>query len=193
MIPKLILTALLGVSAVLFSSEAQPGESTNQTLQINDKSHHANEIDGISEASRHIDGLTGASIQIDSVSGATTLSRVEWRIAKGQQLIDLVNDKKTICLISTTNPDNTPQITKVTPIFESEEILKFASGLSQTRKNIDRSGTAIITVLSGSSNPKKRRAARIFLEHLDKVDSASQRTKGLRLLRMKILRVLPLQ
>ena len=183
MLLKLIFSALVFAPSLSLANTIKSNQDTMTTIQV----------DNNTDTTPTIDGVTGASTKIDSVTEATQLSIVEWPVINEKELTFLVNEMAAICLISTTNPDNSPHIATIRPVFETDKIIKFAAALTQTRKNIDRNGTAILTVLAGSSDPRKKRAAKVILRQAGNVDETSKKTKGLRLLRMKVVNVFPLQ
>ncbi len=128
------------------------------------------------------DGVTGASRKNYYVKTSLT----------GQALQEVINSHKAAFVLSTTNPDNSPNAGVFIPAMASDSIVKFGLADNQTRQNIQRTKKAVLTIyrfLPENSGKKRHQGARLILELMEK-DQVNK--KSHHMLPMKIKKVLPL-
>jgi len=130
--------------------------------------------------------------QVDAVSGATEQAYTTSMVVERGTLATWVNNEITGAILSTTNENGTPHATLIHPVLESDEVIRFALSRNQTRDNLDRTGQAFLTVYGRRCGAKKPFGARLEL-HLVPVEGAGLKTKGIRVMKMSIAQVLPLE
>nr|WP_319393877.1 hypothetical protein [uncultured Desulfobacter sp.] len=147
-----------------------------------------------------IPGQVYAADEVDAVSGATELGYNKTVTVDSATLANWLSKHITGAVVGTVNPDGSPHATLIYPILESENIIRFALAHNQTRQNIDRTGQAFITVYAKRCRPQpgaggtlcREFGERLILSQLKPATPKEQKTKGVRVTRMKITRVLPL-
>jgi hypothetical protein len=179
-----LLVSLLTVTIVMASLN---GES-----YCSDAGSRGVIIDAETGATTIIDGVSGATERVDAVSGATKPEFTTWEFAEGKKLQILMNDHNAAYILSTTNSDGTPHASAILPQYENDNTIKYALAHNQTRKNLDRSGSAILTVHSVSCADGTHIGARILLKRKGDVDKDMVNTKAMRVVHMFIESVLPL-
>lgn len=139
-----------------------------------------------------IDAVSGATMRIDAVSGATKPEFSTWESVDGEKLQIMVNDHNAAYILSTTNPDGTPYASVIFPEYVKDNTIKFALARNRTRENLDRSGSALLTVYSIDYRTGTHAGARVLLKGKESVNTKLSNSKGMRVVTMLIEDVQPL-
>ena len=124
---------------------------------------------------------------VDGVAGASKKNYYEKTSLTGEKLFEAIKSCKVAFVLSTTNPDGSPNAGVFIPGVVSDSVLKFGMAQNQTALNIKRTKQAVLTVyqlVEGESGKKNLHyGARLVLELVESEDKA---------LHLKIKSVLPL-
>ncbi len=130
--------------------------------------------------------------QVDAFTSASKKNHFSNTCLKGDALMKVIKNHDAAFVLSTTNPDNSPNAAVFMPGIVSENTLKFGLADNQSRKNIERTKKAVLTVYKLSYNKtgkNKHQGARLFLEL---VEDETVNKKSHTVFIMKIQRVMPL-
>ncbi len=128
----------------------------------------------------------------DVFTGASTKSHFKENSLTGKSLQQVINSHDAAFVLSTVNPDNSPNAAVFIPAMASDSEIKFGLAENQSRKNIERTKRAVLTVyryLPKESRENRHQGARLILE-LDEKQSVDKTTH--KMLIMKIRQILPL-
>lgn len=129
---------------------------------------------------------------MDAFTGASKTSYYSETSLTGDALHKVINNHQAAFVLSTTDPDNSPHAAVFIPAMASGSEVKFGLADNQTRRNIERTKKAVLTVyrfLPDETRKKRHKGARLILE-LDENQSAEKNTH--KMIIMKIQKVLPL-
>ncbi len=134
-----------------------------------------------------VDGITGASIPMKT--GLVSL--------EGETLMSLLEYGGAAYLLSTVSEDGSPQVTPINPKVDADGNIRFVSGKTKTRYNLDVGGKGMLTVYAiscGEENAGMHLGARIALSRVgEQVSPDKIKTFGLRTMVLHIDEVLPLE
>lgn len=184
MIVRLLSSLLITAVLVVSLSRASHSSSDADVMGV--------AIDAETGATPPIDAVSGATAKIDAVSGATKPEFLTWELVESENLQNLINAHSAAYILSTTNPDGKPYASAIMPEYGKDSTIKFALAYNQTRTNLDRSGSALLTVYSVDCKTGRHIGARILLKQKRAVDSKLMKTKGMRVVTMSIESVKPL-
>ncbi len=128
----------------------------------------------------------------DVFTGASTKNHFTENSLTGEALKQVINDHQAAFVLSTTNPDNSPNAAVFIPAMASDSTIKFGLAKNQSRRNIERTKQAVLTVyryLPQENRQNRHQGARLILE-LD--EQKSETKKSHKMIIMKIKQVLPL-
>ncbi len=129
---------------------------------------------------------------IDAVTTASKKFYYAKSSLTGEMLQELINSHHAAFVLSTTNPDNSPNAGFFIPEMPSNSTIKFGLANNQTRQNIERTKKAVLTVYKASPDADRKtrhQGARLILR-LDEKKSKNKLTH--KMLIMEIVKVLPL-
>ncbi len=133
-----------------------------------------------------------ASEDIDVIASASKKYHYSKTSLTGKALQQVINAHQATFVLSTTNPDNSPNAGVFIPEMTSDSTVKFGLAENQTRQNIEKTKKAVLTVYKflpeeiGKSSPQ---GARLILEL---IEEKSVNQKSYNILEMKIKKVIPL-
>ncbi len=128
---------------------------------------------------------------VDGVAGASKKNYYQQSSLTGDELLKVIKNRDAAFVLSTTNPDNSPNAGVFIPGVVSDSVLKFGMAKNQTALNIKRTRKAVLTVyrlLPDQSGKHRHQGARLILELLE----GEKAQQSARIIQMKIKRVLPL-
>ncbi|PIE64416.1 MAG: hypothetical protein CSA26_08650 [Desulfobacterales bacterium] len=135
--------------------------------------------------------------ETDAVSGASIPRKTGTVSLSGENLISFLGFGGAAYLLSTVNADGTPYVAPINPKLDTDGNLRFVSGLTQSRRNIDRTGKAVLTaygISCGADDAGTHLGARLMLTAIgEKVSPEKVKSFGLRTVTLRIDQVLPLE
>lgn len=138
-------------------------------------------------------------IRVDGISGASTKNYYEKGALTDDGLMTVITEKSAGFVLSTVNPDGSPNAGVFIPGIVSGvsgKILKFGMARNQTRINIERTKLAVMTVYKydqDSPNEQlKHQGARLSLKLIQASDPEPAKNSKFSVIKMEITRIAPL-
>jgi len=139
-----------------------------------------------------VDAVSGASRPL--TAGGRWLPTVMLP-AVGRELAELIGSDEALCLLATSGFDNGPYTERISArLNDVDQVLRFALRPGALRDSIERSGRAMLSVYGvseGSDGNRVGQGARLVLECLGGGLQEQQSGKGLRIMVMRVVAVLP--
>ncbi len=129
---------------------------------------------------------------VDAIASASKKFYYAKSSLTGEMLQRLINSHQAAFVLSTTNPDNSPNAGFFIPEMLSDSTIKFGLADNQTRRNIERTRKAVLTVYKSSPDADgktRHQGARLIL----RLDEKKSKNKLMhKMLTMRIEKILPL-
>lgn len=132
------------------------------------------------------------AISVDAYTSASTKNHYLSSSLSGNLLLDTIRKKEAAFVLSTTNPDGSPNAAVFIPGVVSDSVLRFGLVKNQTRLNIERTGVAVLTVyrfMPEQPQGRQHNGARLRLRLINEPEQ--NKNKGFKVIRMEIREILP--
>ncbi len=129
---------------------------------------------------------------VDAIASASKKFYYAESSLTGEMLQKIINSHQAAFVLSTTNSDNSPNAGFFIPEMLSDSTIKFGLADNQTRRNIERTEKAILTVYKSSLDADgkvRHQGARLILRRDER---KSKDKKTYKVITMKIVKILPL-
>ena len=129
---------------------------------------------------------------VDAFSGASTRNHFVKSSLEAGEILKVIENKDAAFVLSTTNPDGSPNAAVFIPGVDSHSVLKFGLAQNQTLLNIERTKEAVLTVyrfLPDQPKGKRHQGARLVLEL---IEVKSKKEKRYTQVKMEIKKILPI-
>jgi hypothetical protein len=134
--------------------------------------------------------------RVDGISGASTKNYYEKGALTDDGLMTVIKERTAGFVLSTVNPDGSPNAGVFIPGMVSGKILKFGMARNQTRINIERTKLAVLTVYKYDQDAPdeqlKHQGARLYLKLVQASDPEAAKNSKLSVINMEITRIAPL-
>lgn len=134
---------------------------------------------------------------VDAITAASMPAKAGTVSLSGKSLNELIGYGGAAYLIATVNQDGSPHIAPIEPILGNDGTIRFTSGYTTTRENIDINGKATLTAYAiscGGDDVGVHMGARLVLSRVGTGVSKDKVTSyGLRTTILNVDQVLPLE
>lgn len=134
---------------------------------------------------------------VDAVSGASIPKKKGSVSLQGDDLTSFLRFGGAAYLLSTVNEDGSPHVAPINPKLDLDGNIRFVSGNTRSRRNIDNNGQAMLTaygISCGEEDEGTHFGARLVLTSVgEKVSKSKIKSLGLRTMVLEIEEVLPLE
>lgn len=137
----------------------------------------------------------GPEKSVDAITAASMPAKAGTESLTGKSLYDLIGFGGAVYLIATVNRDGSPHMAPIEPILGDDGTLRFISGYTTTRENIDLNGQATLTAYAiscGGDDVGVHMGARLILSRVGGVSKDKVESYGLRTTILNVDQVLPL-